>query len=228
MSCNRWASQLKILRQRCDMLTLHHLNNSRSQKILWLLEELELPYELVRYQRDPETLMGPPALKALHPLGKSPVLEEGGKLLSESGAITEYLLARYGEGRLAPDAAGPDHMRFLESLYFAVSAGMNPIMIKVYANAFGLAGAPIDIAASAELDRALSYIEDMLADGEWLMGELFTAADIQMSFIPELAKAVGAFEGHAKIKAWQTRLYTRPAFHRSIDRGGTYDFATLV
>jgi glutathione S-transferase len=207
------------------MLTLHHLNNSRSQKVLWLLEELELPYELVHYQRDPQTLMGPPALKALHPLGKSPVLEEDGKLLAESGAITEYLLARYGNGRLAPDPAGPDHMRFVECLYFAVSAGMNPIMIKVYARAFGLTGAPIDVAATGELETALSYIEKLLGDGEWLMGEMFTAADIQMSFIPELANAVGAFEGHAKIAAWQKRLYARPAFHRSIKRGGPYEFA---
>lgn len=208
------------------MLTLHHLNNSRSQKILWLLEELELPYELVCYQRDPQTLMGPPALKALHPLGKSPVLEEGGKLLSESGAITEYILTRYSKGRLAPDPAGPDHMRFVECMYFAVSAGMNPIMIKVYARAFGLTGAPMDVAATGELETALSYIEKLLGDSDWLMGDIFTAADIQMSFIPELASAISAFNGHAKIAAWQKRLYARPAFHRSIERGGTYDFAS--
>ncbi|MDP4928122.1 glutathione S-transferase family protein [Sphingorhabdus sp.] len=210
------------------MLTLHHLNNSRSQKILWLLEELELPYELVCYQRDPQTLMGPPALKALHPLGKSPVLEEDGKLLSESGAITEYILSRYSKGRLAPDPAEPDHMRFVECMYFAVSAGMNPIMIKVYARAFSLTGAPMDVAATGELETALSYIEELLGDSEWLMGDIFTAADIQMSFIPELASAVGAFEGYAKIAAWQNRLYARPAFHRSIKRGGTYDFASPV
>jgi glutathione S-transferase len=207
------------------MLTLHHLNNSRSQKILWLLEELELPYDLVNYQRDPETLMGPPALKALHPLGKSPVLEDDGKLISESGAITEYILSRYGNGLLAPDRAGPDYMRFVEAMYFAVSAGMNPIMIKVYARAFGLTGAPMDVAATGELETALSFIEKLLDDGGWLMGDIFTAADIQMSFIPELAGAIGAFDGHAKIAAWQKRLYARPAFHRSIERGGTYDFA---
>jgi glutathione S-transferase len=209
------------------VLTLHHLNNSRSQKILWLLEELELPYELVRYQRDPETLMGPPALKTVHPLGKSPVLEEDGRLLSESGAITQYLLDRYGQGRLAPDAAGPDHMRFLECLYFAISAGMNPIMIKVYASAFGLGGEPIDTAASAELEKALCFVEEILGDRDFLMGTRFTAADIQMSFIPELARAVGAFAGHEKITAWQRRIYARPAFLKSIERGGAYDFSAL-
>ena len=207
------------------MLTLHHLNNSRSQKIVWLLEELELAYELVCYQRDPVTLMGPPALKALHPLGKSPVLDDAGQLLSESGAIVQYVLDRYAGGRLAPDPAGPDRMRFLECLYFAVSAGMNPIMMKVYARAFGLADTPLDSAASAELEVALAFIEHNLGQGSWLLGDLFTAADIQMSFIPELARAVGAFAGHPRIEAWQARLYARPAFHRAIERGGTYAFA---
>jgi glutathione S-transferase len=210
------------------MLTLHHLNNSRSQKILWLLEELELPYELICYQRDPVTLMGPPALKALHPLGKSPVLEIDGKLLTESGAITHYLLSRHANVRLAPDPAGPDQMRFLECLYFAVSAGMNPVMFKVYCRAFGLVGEPLDLAATAELEGALCYIETLLGDGDWLLGTLFTAADIQMSFIPELAQAVGAFSGHEKITRWQKRLYTRPAFRRSVERGGAYDFANPV
>ena len=207
------------------MLTLHHLNNSRSQKIVWLLEELELPYELVSYQRDPVTLMGPPALKALHPLGKSPVLDDDRRLLSESGAITQYILDRYAGGRLAPDPAGPDRIRFLECLYFAVSAGMNPIMLKVYARAFELLETPLDTAASAELEVALTFIERNLGDGPWLFGELFTAADIQMSFIPELARAVGGFGDLPRISAWQARLYARPGFHRAIERGGAYDFA---
>ena len=207
------------------MLTLHHLNNSRSQKIVWLLEELELPYELVSYQRDLVTLMGPPALKALHPLGKSPVLDDDGRLLSESGAIAQYILDRHAAGRLAPDPTGPEHMRFLECVYFAVSAGMNPIMIKVYARAFGLLETPLDTAATAELEVALDFIERNLGKDPWLFGELFTAADIQTSFIPELARAVGAFSGHRRIEAWQARLYARPGFHRAIERGGTYDFA---
>lgn len=140
------------------MLTLHHLSNSRSQKIVWLLEELELPYDLIRHQRDPATLMGPPALKAVHPLGKAPVLDDDGQLLCESGAIVEYLLSRCAQGRLAPDLAGSDHMRFLECLYFSVSAGMNPVMFKVYARAFSLVGEPIDLAATRELECALDYI----------------------------------------------------------------------
>jgi glutathione S-transferase len=210
------------------MLTIHHLNDSRSQKIVWLLEELELPYEIVHHQRDPQTLMGPPALKALHPLGKSPVLDDDGQLLSESGAITHYLLSRYGSGRLAPDPTGPDQLRFLECLYFAVSAGMNPIMIKVYARSFGLSDSPLDSAATEELERALDYIDTLLGDQHWLMGDLFTVADIQMSFIPELARAVGAAGDHPMIEAWQHRLYARPGFHRAIARGGAYTFAQPV
>ena len=210
------------------MLTIHHLNDSRSQKIVWLLEELALPFEIVAYQRDAVTLMGPPTLKALHPLGKAPVLDDDGQLLSESGAITQYLLTRYGEGRLAPDPAGPAYLRFLECLYFAVSAGMNPIMIKVYARAFGLTGEPLDRAASAELACALDYIERLLGDGPWLMGELFTAADIQMSFIPELARAVDALGERPIIEAWQRRLYARPGFHRAIAKGGPYSFAAPI
>ena len=217
------------LQRRCNqMLTIHHLNDSRSQKIVWLLEELETPYAIVYHQRDPQTLIGPPALKALHPLGKSPVLDDDGQLLSESGAITQYLLARYGHGRLAPDPAGPAQMRFLECLYFAVSAGMNPIMIKVYARAFGLTDSPMDKAATEELERGLSYLDALLAGNDWLMGDVFTAADVQMSFIPELAREVGAAGVHPAIEAWQARLYARPAFHRAIARGGPYSFAQPV
>lgn len=207
------------------MLTVHHLNDSRSQKIVWLLEELELPYEIVRYTRDPVTLMGPPALKAVHPLGKSPVIDEDGKLLTESGAIVEYILGRYGQDRLVPDPGGPDHMRFVECLYLAVSSATNPIMIKVYARAFGLAGGPMDQSADAELARALCYIEDGLGDGPWLLGNLFTAADIQLSFIPELAATLGSIAGYPRLEAWLDRLYARPAFQRAIARGGPYKFA---
>jgi glutathione S-transferase len=207
------------------MLTVHHLNDSRSQKIVWLLEELGLPYEIVHYERDAVTQMGPPALKALHPLGKSPVLDDDGALLTESGAITAYILARYGNGRLAPDPAGADFMAFTEYLYFAVSAGMNPIMIKVYARAFGLGGGPMDAAADAELGRALAYIESKLDNGPWLLGGLFTAADIQLSFVPELARALGSIAVYPKVEAWLDRLYERPAFKTAIQRGGPYKYA---
>lgn len=205
------------------MLRVHHLNNSRSQKTLWLLEELEIPYEIVSYQRDPETMMGPPAIKALHPMGKSPTLEEDGRLLFESGAICDYILTRYGKGQLMPDPAGPDYMAYIELLYFAVSAGMNPIMLTMHARARGHAEG--DDYLNAEFGRVLSYIESKLEAGPWLLGDLFTAADIQLSFVAELANYIGSISAYPKIIDWLTRLTARPAFQRSIARGGDYGFA---
>jgi glutathione S-transferase len=205
------------------MLRLHHLNNSRSQKSLWLLEELELPYEIVPYSRDPATMMGPPAIKALHPMGKSPVLEEDGRLLFESGAICDYVLTRFGEGRLMPDRQGPDYLPYVELLYFAVAAGMNPIMQMMHARARGHAQG--DDYASAELARALGYIESKLDPGPWLLGEMFTAADIQLSFVAELANYLGSIADYPRVIDWLKRLTARPAFRRTIERGGDYGFA---
>jgi glutathione S-transferase len=205
------------------MLRVHHLNNSRSQKTLWLLEELELPYEIVPYQRDAATMVGPPALKALHPMGKSPVLEEDGRLLFESGAICDYILTRYGEGRLQPDPQGPDYLRYVELLYFAVAAGMNPIMMKMHSRARGNAGG--DEYANAELARALGYIESKLEPGLWLLGDLFTAADVQLSFVAELANYLEPITDYPRVCDWLSRLTAREGFQRSIARGGAYGFA---
>lgn len=205
------------------MLRLHHLNNSRSQKTLWLLEELELPYEIIAYQRDPATMMGPPTIKALHPMGKSPVLEDDGRLLFESGAICEYLLTRYGEGRLMPDRQEPDYLPYVELLYFAVSTGMNPIMQMMHAYAQGKAEQ--DSYASAELGRVLGYIESKLGDGPFLLGDNFTAADVQVSFVAEMANFLGRLTGCPFTEDWLRRLTARPAFQRAIARGGEYAFA---
>jgi glutathione S-transferase len=205
------------------MLRVHHLNNSRSQKTLWLLEELELDYEIIRYQRDAKTMMGPPEIKALHPMGKSPMLEDGGQLIFESGAIADYLLTRYGKGRLMPDLHTPDYMRYVELLYFAVSAGMNPIMMAMHSRARGhVDGDPY---ANAELARALAYIESKLEPGPWLLGEMFTAADIQLSFVGELANYLGSLAEYPRIIDWLTRGSARPAFQRTIAKGGDYAWA---
>jgi glutathione S-transferase len=204
------------------MLRLHHLNNSRSQKSLWLLEELELPYEIVPYQRDPATMMGPPAIKALHPMGKSPVLEDDGRLLFESGAICDYLLTRYGNGQLMPDRQAPDYLPYVELLYFAVSAGMNPIMQMMHVRA---RSHDPDEYIVAELARVLGYIESKLGKGPWLFGDMFTAADIQLSFVAELGHFLGALTDYPAIVTWLGRLTARPAFQRSIAHGGDYAFA---
>lgn len=204
------------------MLRLHHLNNSRSQKSLWLLEELDLTYEIVPYSRDPATMMGPPAIKALHPMGKSPVLEDEGRLLFESGAICDYVLTRYGEGRLMPDRQGPNYLTFVELLYFAVSSGMNPILQMMHARARG--HAPDDYLV-AELARVLGYIESKLDPGPWLLGNMFTAADIQLSFVAELANYLGPISAYPRVTGWLEHLTARPAYKRSITRGGDYAYA---
>jgi glutathione S-transferase len=205
------------------MLRVHHLNNSRSQKTLWLLEELELPYEIVPYSRDAKTMMGPPAIKALHPMGKSPVLEEDGHLLFESGAICDYILTRYGEGRLMPDRQSADYMAYVELLYFAVAAGMNPIMLTLHGRSRGHGEG--DEYLTAEMGRVMTYIETKLEPGPWLLGELFTAADIQLSFVAELANYLGPITDYPLVVAWLKRLTARPAFQRSIAKGGEYGFA---
>jgi glutathione S-transferase len=205
------------------MLRVHHLNNSRSQKTLWLLEELELPYEIVPYSRDAKTMMGPPAIKALHPMGKSPVLEEDGRLLFESGAICDYILTRYGEGRLMPDRQSTDYMVYLELLYFAVASGMNPILQTLHSRSRGHGEG--DAYLTAEMARVLSYIEAKLEPGPWLVGELFTAADIQLSFVAELANYLDPITEYPRVVDWLKRLTARPGFQRSIAKGGDYGFA---
>jgi glutathione S-transferase len=205
------------------MLRVHHLGNSRSQKTLWLLEELELPYEIVAYQRDAATMMGPPAIKALHPMGKSPVLEEDGRLLFESGAICDYILTRYGDGRLQPDRQSADYMTFVELLYFAVASGMNPILQSLHARSRGYNEG--DDYLTAEMARVLGYIESKLEGGPWLLGETFTAADVQLSFVAELAHYLDPITDYRRVMDWLERLTARDAFQRSIARGGEYGFA---
>jgi glutathione S-transferase len=205
------------------MLRVHHLDNSRSQKTLWLLEELELPYEIMAYQRDAATMMGPPAIKALHPMGKSPVLEEDGRLLFESGAICDYILTRYGDGRLQPDRQSADYMTFVELLYFAVASGMNPILQSLHARSRGYNEG--DDYLTAEMARVLGYIESKLEGGPWLLGETFTAADVQLSFVAELAHYLDPITDYPRVMDWLERLTARDAFQRSIARGGEYGFA---
>ena len=205
------------------MLKLHHLNNSRSQKTLWLLEELGVPYELATYQRGPD-LRAPAEFKALHPLATAPMLEVDGARYPESGAIAELLLARYGKGALAPapdSAAFPDYLYWM---HYGIAAGTQPIMYKVRAPGHGLVGSSYDQAADVDLAAALDYLEVSLAGGPWLLGEDFSAADIQVSFVPELANALGKLGERANIRGWLARLYARPAFVRSIAVGGDYRF----
>ncbi len=205
------------------MLKVHHLNDSRSQKTVWLLEELALDYEVVPHLRHAETLMGPAALRAAHPIGKAPILEDEGQSMVESGAIAEYILTRYGNGRLMPDPASREWMRYLEWMYFAVSIGMTPILLRAYAR-FAGGGDALDRAAEREFDIVLGYIEQSLGEGGWILGEQFTAADIQLSFVPELARSMIPIDGYHRTIAWLARCRARPAYAASLERGAGYAF----
>ncbi len=203
---------------------VHHLNDSRSQKTVWLLEELGCPFEIEPHLRDPATLRGPAALKAAHPIGKAPVLEAEGRSIVESGAIADYLLARYDDGRLVPDREGPEYLQFLEWMHFAVSIGSTPVMFLAWGKAFKLDDTPFMKAAKAEMDHVLNYVEAGLAPGPYLMGERFTAADIQVSFVAELGREFHALDAYPRVRAWLALLYERPAYQRAIAAPVEYRF----
>ena len=221
------------------MLTVHHLENSRSQRVLWLLEELGAPYEIVRYDRDPQTMLAPPALKAIHPLGKSPVITEDGEAIAETGNIVEYILERYGAGRLAPLPGTPERRRLRYWLHYAEGSAMPPLLLKLV---FGRlpAGAPgiIRPIANAIAKRAQSsfidpqltmhfdYWEAELEKAEWFAGAEFSAADIMMSFPLEAAADRGdARVGRPKLAAFLKKIHNRPAYRRALERGGPYAYA---
>lgn len=207
------------------MITVHHLNNSRSQRILWLLEELGLPYAIKRYQRDPKTNLAPPELKAVHPLGKSPVIEDGPHVVIESGAIVDYLIRRHGQGRLQPDPASATYDEYVQWLHFAEGSAMLPLMLNLYVGRLGEAGAPLHPRIESELANYLGYLNDVLARTPYLVGEAISGADIQMSFIGEIAQAQGKLQAYPHLAAWLQRLQARPAYRKAVEQGGEYAFA---
>ncbi|MFP3497096.1 MULTISPECIES: glutathione S-transferase family protein [Pseudomonas] len=207
------------------MITVHHLNNSRSQRILWLLEELGLPYEIKRYQRDSKTNLAPPELKAIHPLGKSPVIEDGGQVLIESAAIIDYLIRHHGQGRLQPDPASATYDQYVQWLHFAEGSAMLPLMLNLYVGRLGDAGAPLHPRIESEVANYLGYLNDVLADKAYLLGDELSGADIQMSFIGEIAKAQGKLQAYPNLAAWVKKFQARPAYRKAVEQGGEYAFA---
>ena len=205
------------------MIVVHHLNDSRSQRILWLLEELELPYEIKTYQRDATTRLAPPELTAVHPLGKSPVVTEDGATIIESGAIIDYILRRHGAGRLAPPVGTPDYEQHQQWMHYAEGSAMLPLMLHMYVGRLGEAGAPLHSRIESEMANHLGYVDRSLAGRDYLMGPDLTAADIQMSFVGEVAGAFGRFETYPNIAAWVKRFQARPAYQRALDKGGPYN-----
>jgi len=219
------------------MLVVHHLDNSRSQRVLWLLEELGTPYEIVFYQRDPKTMLAPPALRAVHPLGKSPVVTDGDLTLVESGAIVEYLADRYGGGRLAPAVGTPARLRYTRWLHYAEGSLMPPLLLKLVFHrvetekmpffakpiAKAIAGKVRQAFIDPQLRLHLDYLEGELEHAEWFAGDAFSGADIQMSFPIEAAAARGGLGANRpRLAAWLERIHARAAYRRALERGGPY------
>ncbi|WPB80473.1 glutathione S-transferase [Archangium violaceum] len=202
------------------MLKLHHLVSSRSQRILWLLEELGLDYELVIYPRDAKTSFAPPELKAIHPLGKSPLLEDDGRVLAESGAIIDTVLRRHGQGRLTPPPDSAEYDAYVHWLHYAEGSAMLPLVLGVYMGRLGEAGAPLEPRISSEVRNHLGYISGALGQRDYLVGNNFSGADIQMSFVLEAARSSGALEAFPNLIAYLERLHARPGYQRAIQRGG--------
>jgi len=207
------------------MLKVHHLNNSRSQRIVWLLEELGTPYEIVKYQRLSPIPMAPPELKAVHPLGKSPVITDGAHTIAESGAIIEYVLDRYGNGRLRPDPKSDDHVKYIEWMYYAEGSAMLPLMMHLYAGYLGDGAAPLRPRIDSEIANNLAYIANALKDREYLVGNALTGADIQIAFVLEAANSSGLLTDYPVLTKYLEHVQARPAYKRAIEKGGPYDLA---
>jgi glutathione S-transferase len=220
------------------MVVVHHLNNSRSQRVLWLLEELGVDYQVTRYERDPQTMLAPASLRAVHPLGKSPVIVDDGLTLAESGAIIEYLAGRYGGGRLVPAAGTPEHLRYLYWLHYAEGSAMPPLLLKLVFDRVESAPMPFfvrpiarQIAGRAkgsfiepQIALHLDYMEGELAKSAWFAGDAFSGADVQMSFPLEAAAArAGLGPTRPRLTAFLERIHARPAYRRALEKGGPYE-----
>lgn len=207
------------------MIVVHHLNDSRSQRVLWLLEELGLPYELRAYQRDPQTRLAPPELTAVHPLGKSPVITDGDRRVFESGAIVDYLIRRHGGGRLQPDAASPDYDVYQQWLHYAEGSAMLPLMLHLYVSRLGEAGAPLQPRIESEIANHLGFVDRSLGTQAFFVGDTFSGADVQMSFVGEIAGVYGKRSAYPNLDRWTRAMQARPAYRAALARGGPYRFA---
>ena len=218
------------------MILLHHLNNSRSQRVLWLLEELGVPYEIKRYQRDARTMLAPPELRAVHPLGKSPVITDGPATLAESGAIVDYLASRYGGGKFVPPEGTPEKLRYAYWMHFAEGSAMPPLLLKLLFDRIERAPLLVRPIARAiakqakstfiqpNIDRNLDFMEVELGKSEWFAGDRFSAADVQMSFPLEASAARGGLtQSRPRLWSFLERIHARPAYQRALEKGGKYE-----
>src|SRR4051812_6817641 len=207
------------------MILVHHLENSRSQRILWLLEELGLPYEVRRYERDRKTMLAPPALRTVHPLGKAPVIEDDGRVVAETGAIVDYLVEKAG-GRLGPPARRDAVLRYRQFLHYAEGSMMPPLLAMLVVRRLGLLGRPARAPLQRMLDAHLDWLEAELGERDWFAGDDFTAADVMMSFPLEASRhRAGLDGGRPNLIAWLYRIHARPAYREALRKGGPYVFA---
>jgi glutathione S-transferase len=214
----------RLVDEETGMITVHHLNESRSQRILWLLEELQVPYEIKFYWRDSHK-MAPAELLEVHPLGKSPVITDDGRAIAESGAIVDYIVRHYGEGRLQPDPASKAYDDYVYWLHYAEGSAALPFLIDPIARTFGKLATPLRRRVEHEFDLNLGYIDDCLGRRDFLLGGDLTAADVQMSFVGELAVTFLDAPRFANLDAWVARFQARPAYRGALARGGAYRFA---
>lgn len=212
------------------MIVVHHLNNSRSQRVLWLLEELGVEYDIKYYERDAQTMLAPESLRQIHPLGKSPVITDADLTIAESGALIEYIVNRYGNGRLIPAPDTKERLRYRYWLHYAEGSAMPPLLIQLILEHFGMGDSkPMDAFVVPQIELHFDYIEGELRKTTWFAGEEFTAADIEMSFPLELlATHKEQVENRPKLKEFLDRIHARPAYKRAIERGGKYDFANSI
>lgn len=203
-------------------LIVHHLNNSRSQRILWTLEELGLPYEIKHYQRDAVTNLAPPELKAVHPLGKSPLLEDDGTVIEESGAIVQYLLDTYGQGRFQPAPGSKDALRHLQFMHFAEGSAMTPILLQLYTSRLGDAAAPLQPRIQEQLASHFAYLESELRPSGHFIGDEWTGADFMLSFPAEIAVMQGQGASYPKLAAFVAAAHALPAWQIAREKGGAY------
>ena len=204
------------------MIIVHHLNESRSQRILWLLEELGVPYELKLHQRDAQTRLAPPELKAIHALGKSPVITDNGRAIHETGAIIDYVIRHHGAGRLQPDPKSADYDTYQQWLHYAEGSAMLPHLLNMYVGRLKEAGAPLQPRIESEIANHDGFVDGYLKGREYFVGASLTGADIAMSFVAEVSRAQRKLASYPNFNAWLDRMHARPAWQRALEKGGEY------
>jgi len=206
------------------MITIHHLNDSRSQRILWLLEELGQEYEIIAYERDATTRLAPLELEKVHPLGKSPVITDGDILIHETGAIVDYLISRHGNGNLAPPVGSTDHIKYMEWLHYTEGSAMLPLLLRLYTSRLGDAAEPLMPRIDGETSNHFTFMNNEMKGKDYFVGDGLTGADVMMSFPLEAARARGILEAYPELSAFVARIQSRPAYLRALDKGGVYSY----